>query len=97
MEAALSVCSYVDQIMIHADPFHNYCVALIVAAQSELKNWASKQGITYSDFSDLCQKQGTVKEVLQSLVKVCVLHASQLIHSSSPHPPIKKIFLQFNA
>ncbi|CAD6258006.1 unnamed protein product [Miscanthus lutarioriparius] len=69
VEAALSVCSYVDQIMIHADPFHNYCVALIVAAQSELKNWASKQGITYSDFSDLCQKQGTVKEVLQSLVK----------------------------
>ncbi|XP_066334992.1 long chain acyl-CoA synthetase 9, chloroplastic-like [Miscanthus floridulus] len=69
VEAALSVCSYIDQIMIHADPFHNYCVALIVAAQSELKNWASKQGITYSDFSDLCQKQGTVKEVLQSLVK----------------------------
>ncbi|KAG0528958.1 hypothetical protein BDA96_05G056800 [Sorghum bicolor] len=69
VEAALSVCSYIDQIMIHADPFHNYCVALIVAAQSELKNWASKQGMTYSDFSDLCQKQGTVKEVLQSLVK----------------------------
>lgn len=69
VEAALSVCSYVDQIMIHADPFHSYCVALVVAAQSELKSWASKQGMTYSDFSDLCHKQGTVKEVLQSLVK----------------------------
>ncbi|AQK58546.1 Long chain acyl-CoA synthetase 9 chloroplastic [Zea mays] len=69
VEATLSVCSYVDQIMIHADPFHSYCVALVVTAQSELKSWASKQGMTYSDFSDLCHKQGTVKEVLQSLVK----------------------------
>ncbi|KAG2560405.1 long chain acyl-CoA synthetase 9, chloroplastic-like [Panicum virgatum] len=69
VEAALSVCPYVDQIMIHADPFHSYCVALVVAAHSELKGWASKQGITYSDFADLCQKQETVKEVLQSLAK----------------------------
>ncbi|CAL4994889.1 unnamed protein product [Urochloa decumbens] len=69
VEAALSVCPYVDQIMIHADPFHSYCVALVVAAHSELKSWASKQGITYSDFADLCQKLETVKEVLQSLAK----------------------------
>ncbi|PAN41433.1 hypothetical protein GQ55_8G041900 [Panicum hallii var. hallii] len=69
VEAALSVCPYVDQIMVHADPFHSYCVALLVAAHSELKGWASKQGITYSDFADLCQKQETVKEVLQSLAK----------------------------
>ncbi|KAJ1274556.1 hypothetical protein BS78_05G071000 [Paspalum vaginatum] len=69
VEAALSVCPYVDQIMIHADPFHSYCVALIVATQSELKDWASKQGMAYGDFSDLCQMQGTVKEVLQSLAK----------------------------
>ncbi|RCV37262.1 hypothetical protein SEVIR_8G050100v4 [Setaria viridis] len=69
VEAALSVCPYVDQIMIHADPFHSYCVALVVAAHSELKGWASKQGITYRDFADLCQKQQIVKEVLQSLAK----------------------------
>ncbi|GJN28555.1 hypothetical protein PR202_gb16695 [Eleusine coracana subsp. coracana] len=69
VEASLSSSPYVDNIMIHADPFHSYCVALVVAAQSELKYWASKQGITYTDFSDLCQKQETVKEVLQSLAK----------------------------
>ncbi|GJN07241.1 hypothetical protein PR202_ga25059 [Eleusine coracana subsp. coracana] len=69
VEASLSSSLYVDNIMIHADPFHSYCVALVVAAQSELKYWASKQGITYTDFSDLCQKQETVKEVLQSLAK----------------------------
>uniref|UniRef100_A0A0E0R4Q5 4-coumarate--CoA ligase n=1 Tax=Oryza rufipogon TaxID=4529 RepID=A0A0E0R4Q5_ORYRU len=69
VEAALSVCPYVDNIMIHADPFHNYCVALVVVAHSELKSWASQQGITYSDVSDLCEKQETVKEVLQCLAK----------------------------
>ena len=71
VEATLSVSPYVDNIMVHADPSQNYCVALVVAAAGELESWASKQGITYSDFSDLCQKQETVKEVLQSLVKVC--------------------------
>ncbi|KAL6658415.1 hypothetical protein ACP70R_004001 [Stipagrostis hirtigluma subsp. patula] len=69
VEAALSVSPYVDNIMIHADPFHSYCVALVVAAHSELKDWASKQGVKYTEFSDLCQKQETVKEVLQSLAK----------------------------
>lgn len=71
----MSVCPYVDNIMIHADPFHNYCVALVVVAHSELKSWASQQGITYSDVSDLCEKQETVKEVLQCLAKVCILPA----------------------
>ncbi|TVU26656.1 hypothetical protein EJB05_29210, partial [Eragrostis curvula] len=69
VEAALSSSPYVDNIMIHADPFHSYCVALVVAAHSELKDCASKQGITYAGFADLCQKQETVKEVLQSLAK----------------------------
>lgn len=60
--------------MVHADPFHNYCVALVVVAHNELESWASQQGIKYSDFSDLCQKQEAVKEVLGSLAKVCVLY-----------------------
>jgi long-chain acyl-CoA synthetase len=68
----LIVSPYVENIMIHADPFHNYCVALVVAAHIELESWASQQGIKYSDFSDLCQKQEAVKEVLGSLAKVRV-------------------------
>ena len=72
VEAALSVSPYVDNIMMHANPFHSYCVALVVPAQQALENWASAQGITYSDFSDLCQKQEAIKEVQGSLVKVCI-------------------------
>ncbi|CAL9131800.1 unnamed protein product [Musa acuminata var. zebrina] len=70
VEAALIVSPYVDNIMVHADPFHSFCVALVVAAQHALEEWASKEGINYSDFSDLCQKEETVKEVHESLFKV---------------------------
>uniref|UniRef100_A0ACD5XZ66 Uncharacterized protein n=1 Tax=Avena sativa TaxID=4498 RepID=A0ACD5XZ66_AVESA len=70
VEAALAMSPYVENIMIHADPFNSYCVALVVAAQSELEKWASQQRLAYSDFCDLCQKQEAVKEVLGSLATV---------------------------
>ena len=56
--------------MLHADPFHSYCVALVVASQAAIEEWASKKGIEYTNFSDLCQKEETIKEVHGSLVKV---------------------------
>ncbi|KAL8133723.1 long chain acyl-CoA synthetase 9, chloroplastic-like [Apium graveolens] len=70
VEAALVGSAYVDIIVLHADSFYSYCVALVVASQSALEEWAQKQGIKYADFSDLCQKEEAVKEVLGSLVKV---------------------------
>lgn len=69
VEAALIVSPYVDNIMLHANPFRNYCVALVVASQPAVEDWALKQGIAFIDFSDLCQKEETVKEVHASLVK----------------------------
>ncbi|KAK4860487.1 hypothetical protein QYF36_024723 [Acer negundo] len=69
VEAALSVSPYVDNIMLHADPFHIYCVALVVAAQHAVEDWAANQGIVYADFAELCDKEETVKEVHASLVK----------------------------
>ncbi|CAN0892417.1 Long chain acyl-CoA synthetase 9, chloroplastic [Linum grandiflorum] len=69
VEAALSGCPYVDNLMLHADPFHSYCVAVVVPSQPALEQWAAKQGISYTDFSDLCNKKETVKEVQASLAK----------------------------
>ncbi|KAJ7965571.1 Long chain acyl-CoA synthetase [Quillaja saponaria] len=69
VEAVLVSSSFVDNIMLHADPFHSFCVALVVAAQPALEEWASNQGIHYSDFHDLCKKDETVKEVHASLVQ----------------------------
>ncbi|KAK1324014.1 hypothetical protein QJS10_CPA02g00499 [Acorus calamus] len=69
VEAALIVSPYVDNLMLHADPFRNYCVALVVPSPNSVEDWAQKQGITYTDFSDLCQKEETIKEVYGSLLK----------------------------
>lgn len=69
VESALLVSPYVDNIMLHADSYHSYCVALVVALQPALESWATGQGITYSDFSDLCNKPETLKEVSSSLLK----------------------------
>ncbi|KAH1057485.1 hypothetical protein J1N35_035550 [Gossypium stocksii] len=70
VEAALSISPYVDNIMLHADPFHSYCVALVVASQHAVEDWASKQGVAFTDFAELCEKEDTIKEVLSSLIQI---------------------------
>ncbi|KAK2389015.1 long chain acyl-CoA synthetase [Trifolium repens] len=69
VEAALASCDYVDSIMVHADPFHSNCVALVVASRQLLEKWAQETGIEYKDFPDLCNKPEAVTEVLQSISK----------------------------
>lgn len=73
VEAALLVSPYVDNIMLHADPFHSYCVALVVASQHTVEDWASKQGIAFTNFADLCEKAETKKELLASIQKVSMV------------------------
>ncbi|KAK1439752.1 hypothetical protein QVD17_05572 [Tagetes erecta] len=70
VEAALASSKYVENVMLHADPFHNYCVALVVPAHQVLEQWAKSAGIPYKDFADLCTKKETISEVQQSLTKV---------------------------
>lgn len=60
--------------MLYADSFQTYTVALVDVSHSALSEWASKQGIAYSDLSELCQKEEAVKEVHASLLKVCFLY-----------------------
>jgi long-chain acyl-CoA synthetase len=36
---------YVEDIMLHANPFHSKCVALMVVVHSTLKDWAIKPSI----------------------------------------------------
>ncbi|KAL8255243.1 hypothetical protein R6Q59_033464 [Mikania micrantha] len=70
VEAALASSRYVENIMLHADPFHSYCVALVVPPHQVLEQWAQSAGINYKDFADLCDKKETISEVQQSLTKV---------------------------
>ncbi|XP_071725995.1 long chain acyl-CoA synthetase 8 [Rutidosis leptorrhynchoides] len=69
VEAALASSKYVENVMVHADPFHTYCVALVVPARQVLEQWAKDAGISYQDFAELCDKKETVSEVQQSLTK----------------------------
>ncbi|GAB2215104.1 hypothetical protein Drorol1_Dr00019479 [Drosera rotundifolia] len=70
VEAALIVSNYVESIMVYADPFYNYCVALIVPAHQALEKWAQDAGIEYKTYAELCEKAEAVKEVQASLSKV---------------------------
>ncbi|KAH8949603.1 hypothetical protein BDL97_10G040900 [Sphagnum fallax] len=70
VEAVLAGSPYVDSVMLHADPFHSYCVALIVVTQPALEAWAQDSGLVYSTFADLCENSASVVEVLASLSKV---------------------------
>lgn len=79
VEAALLISPYVEIIVVHADPFRNHCVALVVVSQPALDDWALKQGIKYTKFSELCLEEDAVKEVLGSLRKV------YYIMCSTPH------------
>ncbi|XP_020228499.1 long chain acyl-CoA synthetase 9, chloroplastic [Cajanus cajan] len=69
VEAALLASPFLDNIMVHADPFHNFCVALVAVSRPALEQWASEQGIAYSNISELCRKEEAMKEVNASLLK----------------------------
>ncbi|KAK3034012.1 hypothetical protein RJ639_033297 [Escallonia herrerae] len=70
VESALASSNYVDNLMVHADPFHNYSVALVVPSRQILEKWAQDAGIEYKDFAMLCNRPEAVREVQQSLSKV---------------------------
>ncbi|XP_022928374.1 long chain acyl-CoA synthetase 8 isoform X1 [Cucurbita moschata] len=69
-EAALLSSKYVDNVMVYADPFHNYCVALVVPLRPALEKWAKEAGINYGDFVQLCENGEIIGEVQRSLSKV---------------------------
>lgn len=70
VEAVLQASKYVENIMLHADPFHSYCVALVVASEQALEDWAESTNLAYDGFADLCSKTQAIKEVLSSLTQV---------------------------
>ena len=53
LKQMMIVSPYMENIMINTNPFHTFCVALVVAAQIELQSWASQQGIK-TTISQIC-------------------------------------------
>ncbi|XP_014219278.1 long-chain-fatty-acid--CoA ligase 4 isoform X2 [Copidosoma floridanum] len=68
VEAELKTCPLVENICIYGDPSKDYTVALIVPHHVHLEELASKHGITYSSFEDLCNNSEIEKLVLNVLV-----------------------------
>ncbi|XP_074314020.1 long chain acyl-CoA synthetase 8-like [Silene latifolia] len=69
VEAALLTSNYVDNVMVYADPSHNYYVALIAPSHSALEKWAKESSTQYSSIPKLCNKAEAIKEVQTSLSK----------------------------
>eukprot|EP00246_Nothoceros_aenigmaticus_P003640 TRINITY_DN14813_c0_g1_i1.p1 TRINITY_DN14813_c0_g1~~TRINITY_DN14813_c0_g1_i1.p1 ORF type:complete len:500 (-),score=110.23 TRINITY_DN14813_c0_g1_i1:1452-2738(-) len=69
VEASLAGCPYVENIMVHADPFHSNAVALVVAAKGALEDWAQNVGVQFQDLTDLCKKKEAQQEVVKSIKK----------------------------
>eukprot|EP00271_Cylindrocystis_brebissonii_P003468 TRINITY_DN1444_c1_g5_i1.p1 TRINITY_DN1444_c1_g5~~TRINITY_DN1444_c1_g5_i1.p1 ORF type:complete len:739 (+),score=146.38 TRINITY_DN1444_c1_g5_i1:183-2399(+) len=70
VEAALQMDHLVDSIMLHADPFKSYAVALIVPNKAAMTSLAASKGVDDSgDFAALCDNPTIVAEVMKSLAK----------------------------
>ncbi|XP_047341345.1 long chain acyl-CoA synthetase 9, chloroplastic-like [Impatiens glandulifera] len=69
-ESVLMTSTFVENIMVHADPYHSYCVAVVVVSEPALEDLCSKKGIEFRDLAELCEKEEIVKEVHGSLLKV---------------------------
>ena len=53
----LAASHYLDNAMLHVDPFHSYCVALVVPSYQILESWSHKEGIIYKDYVCTCVKR----------------------------------------
>jgi hypothetical protein len=65
----LATNHYLDNAMLHVDPFHCYCVSLVLSSCQTLvvpscqilESWTHKEGIIYKDYVYLCQKSEAIK------------------------------------
>nr|CAH7743907.1 unnamed protein product [Callosobruchus chinensis] len=64
VEAQLKTCPLVDNICVYGDSSKDFCVALVVPNQHQLKELAERRGITNKEFEQLCQDPELEKAVM---------------------------------
>lgn len=67
VEAQLKTCPLIDNICVYGDSTKEFCVALVVPNQQQLKDLASKKGINTMSFEELCQSPEVERLVLAEL------------------------------
>lgn len=60
----------VDNLMMYADSFHSYAVALVVPEFDKLREMAASKGLDPTDTAGICSNTELVAEVLKSMIKV---------------------------
>eukprot|EP01134_Creolimax_fragrantissima_P006852 CFRG6852T1 len=68
VESMLKAATYIDNMMVYADPFHSYCIAVVTVLPPGLNAWAEKNSIK-KEWTDLVKDPKVVAEVLASLQK----------------------------
>lgn len=69
IEAALMSSPYVENIMMYADPFHKFAIALVVPNKGTLKNSPAVNESPLEDPESLYKEPALLKEVQESLEK----------------------------
>ncbi|KNC84329.1 hypothetical protein SARC_03453 [Sphaeroforma arctica JP610] len=87
VESMLKAANYIDNMMVYADPFHSYCVAIVTVLAPAVAAFAEKNGIQ-KEWADLVKDPKIVAEVLASLQKEA--KSSKLAKFETP----QKIFIE---
>jgi long-chain acyl-CoA synthetase len=67
VEAQLKTCPLIDNICVYGDSTKEFCVALVVPNQQQLKDLALKKGIGALSFEELCQSPEVERVVIGEL------------------------------
>ncbi|XP_055386782.1 long-chain-fatty-acid--CoA ligase 4 isoform X2 [Condylostylus longicornis] len=81
VEAELKTCPVVENICVYGDSTKQFCVALVVPNQKHLEEIATRNGITFTKFEDLCSlpimEKAVIKEIAEH-AKKCKLHKFEI-------------------
>ncbi|XP_056630489.1 long-chain-fatty-acid--CoA ligase 4 isoform X2 [Diorhabda carinulata] len=69
VEAEMKTCPLVDNICVYGESSKDYCVALVVPNQHQLKDLAAKKGISEKSFEELCKDETLERAVVQELAE----------------------------
>ncbi|CAG9854208.1 unnamed protein product [Phyllotreta striolata] len=69
VEAELKTCPLVDNICVYGESSKDFCVALVVPNQQNLKDLAAKIGIVNKSFEELCVNAAIEKAMVQELAE----------------------------
>eukprot|EP01122_Echinamoeba_exundans_P010707 TRINITY_DN4062_c0_g1_i1.p1 TRINITY_DN4062_c0_g1~~TRINITY_DN4062_c0_g1_i1.p1 ORF type:complete len:1092 (-),score=158.97 TRINITY_DN4062_c0_g1_i1:110-3385(-) len=67
LEKVFLLSPLVRFIYIYAESVESYVLAVVVPQQPVLEAWATKQGLQFASFEELCQNPAAVAEVMKSL------------------------------